>query len=88
MKNDPQLSAVGPLLSAIKANIELSQNDFPIIREVKILATDLDIRYNNPDVVCVFFILDPRFKTLAHLPDETGEQCAIEVKKLVLDNVF
>ena len=37
----PTLSAVGPLLSGIKAKIETSHNDLPIIREVKkILAAD------------------------------------------------
>ena len=29
--------------------------------------------------------LDPRFKTLAHLPDEAKEKCAGEVKRLMLE---
>ena len=52
VKKYPTISAVGPLLSGIKAKIETSHNDLPIIREVKkILAADLDKRYNNPDIV-------------------------------------
>ena len=50
----PTISAVGPLLPAINAKIEPSQNDLPIIREVKKkLAADSDKRYNSPDVVRV-----------------------------------
>ena len=82
------ISAVSPLLSAIKEKIEPSENDLPIIREVKKkLAADLDKRYNSPDLVRVLNVssyLDPRFKMLSHLPDETREECAVEVKRLVL----
>jgi len=52
------------------------------------LAADLDRKYNSPDVVRVLSVssyLDPRFKTLAHLPDETREACAVEVKRFVLE---
>ena len=64
----PTVSAVGPLLSEIKAKIEVSCDDGSIIKGVKeILAIDMNKRYQDDEVVSVLNILsflDPQFKTL------------------------
>ena len=80
---------MGPLLSEIKSKIEFSENDSLTVREVKrLLAADMSSRYQDTDVVAVLNIasfLDPRFKTLAHLPCSTQEETIEKLKDAMLD---
>ena len=74
----PTISALGPLLAEVRAKIEFAPNDTPVVREVKkVLASDMHTRYQNREVIEVLNIsslLDPRFKTLAHLSEEVQEE--------------
>ena len=84
----PTISALGPLLKQIQKKVTVDVNDSVAVREFKkALRDDMDSRYRNPDVQLLFHkssFLDPRFKSLTHLPVTLKE----EVIDMLLDETF
>ena len=73
----------------VRAKIEFAPNDTPVVREVKkVLASDMHTRYQNREVIEVLNIsslLDPRFKTLAHLSEEVQEETFHCLKEAMME---
>ncbi len=71
------ISALDPLLKQIQKRISVDENDTAAIHQFKkVLRTDMDGRYTNPDIQLLFqksSFLDPSFKTLIHLPVNTRD---------------
>ena len=74
----PTISALGPLFNEIRSKVISSDGDSTAVRQFKnALAADMDKRYQDPDVSLVLnkaSFLDPRFKSLAHLPVASQEE--------------
>ena len=77
---------MGPLLSEIKTKIEFNESDSPVCEVKKVLATDMSSWYQDEDVIQVLNIasfLDPRLKTLAHLPPSTQDETVEKLKEIM-----
>ena len=74
----PTISALGPLFTEIRSKLRPSESDSTAVRQFKnALAIDMDKRYQDPDVSLILnkaSFLDPRFKSLAHLPASSQEE--------------
>ena len=68
----PTVSAIGPLVEEIKKRVKEDESDSIATKEVKkALHNDIRSHNQNPDVRLLFdkaSLLDPRFKSLCHLP--------------------
>ena len=76
----PTISALGPLLEEIKKRVEEDERK-------KVLRDDIKSRYRNPDVRLLFdkaSFLDPRFKSLSHLPNVQQLEVIDTVKEELL----
>uniref|UniRef100_A0A1X7TMU4 Uncharacterized protein n=1 Tax=Amphimedon queenslandica TaxID=400682 RepID=A0A1X7TMU4_AMPQE len=80
----PTVSALGPLLEEIKKRV-VDESDSVAIKEVKkVLRDDIKSCYQNPDVRLLFdkaSFLDPRFKSLSHLPSVQQSEVIDSVKQ-------
>ena len=74
----PTISALGPLFTEIRSKLSPSESDSTAVRQFKnALAIDMDKRYQDPNVSLILnkaSFLDPRFKSLAHLPATSQEE--------------
>ena len=79
----PTISALVSLFSEIWSKVMPSDGDLTAVRQFKnVLATDMDKRYQDQDVSVVLnkaSFLDPRFKSLAHLPAASQEEAVDSV---------
>ena len=84
----PTISALGPLLEEIKKRVEEDESDSVAMKAVKkVLRDDIKSRYRNPDVRLLFdkaSFLDPRFKSLSHLPSVQQLEVIDSVKEELL----
>ena len=71
----PTISALGPLFTKIRSKLSPSESDSTAVWQFKnALAIDTDKRYQDPNVsLNKASFLDPRFKSLAHLPATSQE---------------
>ena len=69
---------MGPLFTEIRSKLSPSESDSTAVRQFKnALAIDMDKRYQDPNVSLILnkaSFLDPRFKSLAHLPATSQEE--------------
>lgn len=72
----PTFSCLGPILADLHEKILVDPLDSKAMKDAKeAMRTDLSGRYQDPAVVALLqkaAFLDPRFKTLVHLPSETA----------------
>ena len=81
----PTLSCLGPILADLKEKIADDPLDSRTMKSAKqAMRIDLSERYKDSDVLELMnkaAFLDPRFKTLAHLPASTAEDITVSIQK-------
>ena len=85
----PTLSCLGPILADLQEKIQVNPLDSKAMKDAKeAMRTDLSGRYQDPALVALLqkaAFLDPRFKTLVHLPSESAADVVAVIRSEMIE---